>query len=105
MMSPKDVPAYPRSRRSSSVAHTIFCRVSLTMTTIIDYDGHHRRFTMQQLVLNAPGRAVWSEVAEPVLTGDTDALVRPLAVATCDLDTAINAGAIPLPLPYELGHE
>ncbi|MFB9316266.1 zinc-dependent alcohol dehydrogenase [Cryptosporangium minutisporangium] len=41
----------------------------------------------------------------PVLTGPGEALVRPVAVATCDLDTMINAGSYPLPLPYALGHE
>jgi threonine dehydrogenase-like Zn-dependent dehydrogenase len=60
---------------------------------------------MRQLVLNSPGAAVWSEVPAPTLTGKVDALVRPLAVATCDLDTAVNAGRFPLPLPYSLGHE
>lgn len=33
------------------------------------------------------------------------ALVRPLAVATCDLDRAIIAGTAPLPGPFALGHE
>ena len=61
--------------------------------------------TMSQLVLAAPGRAEWTEVPTPTLTGDVDALVRPVAVATCDLDTAANAGAFPLPMPYALGHE
>jgi threonine dehydrogenase-like Zn-dependent dehydrogenase len=61
--------------------------------------------TMPQLVLAAPGHAEWTEVQVPTLTGDVDALVRPVAVATCDLDTAVNAGAFPLPLPYALGHE
>jgi threonine dehydrogenase-like Zn-dependent dehydrogenase len=60
---------------------------------------------VEQLVLNAPGRAEWTEVPAPSLAGGADALVRPIAVATCDLDTAINSGAFPLPLPYALGHE
>src|SRR5688572_23077416 len=60
---------------------------------------------MDQLVLVEPGRAQWTDVPEPTLVGDVDALVRPVAVATCDLDTAVNAGAYPLPLPYALGHE
>jgi threonine dehydrogenase-like Zn-dependent dehydrogenase len=60
---------------------------------------------VEQLVLIEPGRAQWTDVPEPTLTGDVDALVRPIAVATCDLDTWINAGRFPLPLPYALGHE
>ncbi len=61
--------------------------------------------TMPALVLTAPGQAEWTDVDEPALTGPGQAIVRPLAVATCDLDTAVNAGAFPLPLPYALGHE
>ena len=61
--------------------------------------------TMPQLVLTAPGTATWTEVPVPALSGAGDALVRPLAVATCDLDTVINAGRFPFALPYALGHE
>ena len=43
------------------------------------------------------------------LTGEGDsagaALVRPLAVATCDLDAAMVSGAAPLPGPFAFGHE
>jgi threonine dehydrogenase-like Zn-dependent dehydrogenase len=60
---------------------------------------------VEQLVLTEPGRAQWTDVPEPTLTGDVDALVRPIAVATCDLDTWVNGGRFPLPLPYALGHE
>src|SRR5262245_12900315 len=60
---------------------------------------------MDQLVLTEPGRAEWTSVPEPTLAGDVDALVRPVAVATCDLDTWVNAGRFPLQLPYALGHE
>jgi alcohol dehydrogenase len=61
--------------------------------------------TMPQLVLNKPGDADWTEVPVPRLRGPGEALVRPVAVATCDLDTAINAGVFPMDLPYALGHE
>ena len=61
--------------------------------------------TMPQLVLDRPGKADWTNVPVPALSGSGDALVRPIAVATCDLDTAINAGAFPMQLPYALGHE
>jgi threonine dehydrogenase-like Zn-dependent dehydrogenase len=57
-----------------------------------------------QLSLTAPGHAEWTDVPVPALRGG-DALVRPLAVATCDLDTVVNAGTYPLPLPYAVGHE
>jgi len=61
--------------------------------------------TMAQLVLTAPGSAQWTDVPVPRMTGEDDALVEPIAVATCDLDTLINMGDFPLPLPYALGHE
>jgi hypothetical protein len=59
------------------------------MTTIIvDHDTKGWTMeTMPQLVLAEPGRAEWTDVPVPSLTGDNDALVEPLAVATCDLDT------------------
>jgi alcohol dehydrogenase len=60
---------------------------------------------MAQLVLTAPGTAQWTDVPVPTLTGEHDALVEPIAVGTCDLDTLINMGDFPLPLPYALGHE
>jgi threonine dehydrogenase-like Zn-dependent dehydrogenase len=47
----------------------------------------------------------WHDVAEPTLTSDRAALVRPLAVATCDLDDLIIAGQSPFPAPLAIGHE
>ena len=45
------------------------------------------------------------DVDTPALQGDGEALVRPVAVATCDLDAAIVTGAAPFPPPIALGHE
>jgi len=47
----------------------------------------------------------WSEAPAPRLQGDGEALVRPLAVAMCDLDAAWLAGLIPFERPFPLGHE
>jgi threonine dehydrogenase-like Zn-dependent dehydrogenase len=47
----------------------------------------------------------WNEVPEPRLQGDGEALVRPLAVAMCDLDAVFLSGAIPIADPFALGHE
>src|SRR2546423_543822 len=33
------------------------------------------------------------------------ALVRPVAVATCDIDTGLIHGLVPFPGPFPLGHE
>jgi alcohol dehydrogenase len=60
---------------------------------------------MKQLTFIGPGELRWDEVADPVLSGDGDALVRPVAVATCDLDAALMMGVAPLPGPFAFGHE
>ena len=46
-----------------------------------------------------------AEAPEPALDSDRAALVRPLAVATCDLDAMIVAGRVPFPAPFPIGHE
>ena len=60
---------------------------------------------VRQLTYLGPGRLEWQEVEPPQLTGDGDALVRPIAVATCDLDAALMAERAPLPGPFAFGHE
>lgn len=50
----------------------------------------------------------WREVAEPTLKGQgkEDALVRPIAVASCDLDAAVVHGRSPWQEgPFAFGHE
>jgi alcohol dehydrogenase len=53
----------------------------------------------------APARLEWREAPEPRIAGDGQAIVRPIAATTCDLDQAIIAGRTPLPPPFALGHE
>ena len=60
---------------------------------------------MRQLTFVAPGRLEWTDVPAPELTAGVDALVRPVAVATCDLDAAVVSGRAPLPGPFAFGHE
>jgi len=60
---------------------------------------------VRQLTFRGPGRLEWEEVAAPRLSGDGEALVRPITVATCDLDAAVIAGKAPLPGPFAFGHE
>jgi alcohol dehydrogenase len=61
---------------------------------------------VQQLMLDGPGRVRWVEADTPQCGDDESALVRPLAVATCDLDVGILRGGFPPPgAPYPLGHE
>ncbi|MGK8522955.1 zinc-dependent alcohol dehydrogenase [Nocardia asteroides] len=60
---------------------------------------------MKRLMLTGPGAMRWEEHPEPVLGGPGQALVRPVALATCDIDPAVLRGAFPLPGPYPFGHE
>lgn len=60
---------------------------------------------MQQLVFTAPGRCAWHEVADPEPPGPGQALVRPVAVACCDLDVGVVQGRAPLPPGFAVGHE
>jgi alcohol dehydrogenase len=47
----------------------------------------------------------WREIPDATLIEPTDAIVRPLAVAACDLDRTIVDGQGPFPAPFVLGHE
>ena len=60
---------------------------------------------MRQLTFEEAGRYAWREVPDPELTAAEQALVRPLAVACCDLDVAVAHGYAPLPPGYAVGHE
>jgi threonine dehydrogenase-like Zn-dependent dehydrogenase len=60
---------------------------------------------MRQLTLMEPRRLEWTDVAEPERRDTRDALVRPLAVASCDLDAPIIAGLTPYKPPIAVGHE
>jgi len=60
---------------------------------------------MQQLVYTSPGRLEWQDTPAPALRSDAAALVRPLAVATCDLDALIITGGSPFQPPFPVGHE
>jgi alcohol dehydrogenase len=60
---------------------------------------------MRSLVLEDPRRFAWQEVPEPQRRHEREAIVRPLAVATCDLDWPMILGQTPFPLPIHLGHE
>jgi threonine dehydrogenase-like Zn-dependent dehydrogenase len=60
---------------------------------------------MQQLTYTAPHALEWREAPVPRLSSDGAAIVRPLAVATCDLDALIIEGGSPFPPPFAIGHE
>lgn len=60
---------------------------------------------MKRLIFDGPGALHWEDGPEPVLDAPAQALVRPIAVATCDLDPAVLQGRFPLQGPYPFGHE
>ena len=60
---------------------------------------------MRQLTFVEAGKLEWREVQDPRLEGDGEALVRPLAVATCDLDLALVRGNAPAGREFAFGHE
>jgi threonine dehydrogenase-like Zn-dependent dehydrogenase len=64
---------------------------------------------MRQLSFIKPGVLEWHDVPRPGLAADTDAIVRPIVVARCDLDlriaTGTGTGTRVFPGPFALGHE
>jgi alcohol dehydrogenase len=57
------------------------------------------------LVFRGPAHLAWEEVPTPEIVEPRDALVRPVAVARCDLDLAIALGLYPMPTAFVMGHE
>jgi threonine dehydrogenase-like Zn-dependent dehydrogenase len=60
---------------------------------------------MRQLMFEDAGRYDWREVPEPAIRSPEQALVRPLAVACCDLDVGVAHGRLPMPPGHAVGHE
>jgi threonine dehydrogenase-like Zn-dependent dehydrogenase len=63
---------------------------------------------MKALYWNGSGSLEWREDPEPTIVASSDALVRPIAVSTCDLDQAIVRAVTPVPgseQPFAIGHE
>jgi alcohol dehydrogenase len=60
---------------------------------------------MRALTYAGPRQLEWRDAPEPAVASDGEAIVRHLAVATCDLDALIVAGTSPFPAPFALGHE
>src|SRR3954462_1303690 len=60
---------------------------------------------MHQLMFEAAGEYAWREASDPELTAPEQAIVRPVAVACCDLDVAVAEGVLPMPPGHAMGHE
>src|SRR3954465_7603461 len=59
---------------------------------------------MRQWTFFRRGQVEFRDVPEPRLRSDEDAIVRPIASTTCDLDRAIIAGGTPFDGPFAIGH-
>lgn len=60
---------------------------------------------MRQLTCTGPGSLEWRDVPAPTLGSDHAAIVRPVAVARCDIDMFLAHGFIPAKEAFALGHE
>jgi alcohol dehydrogenase len=60
---------------------------------------------MQQLTCTSPGVIEWCEVPEPELVEPTDVLVRPIAVARCEIDPFLVLAGPTRADRFALGHE
>jgi threonine dehydrogenase-like Zn-dependent dehydrogenase len=60
---------------------------------------------MRSLVLQDAAQLTWQEAPDPQRRHQREAIVRPLAVATCDLDWPMVQGLAPFAFPIHLGHE
>src|SRR3954465_12810236 len=59
---------------------------------------------MRQLQFIEKGKLDWRDAPDPKLEGDTEAIVRPVALATCDIDVAFVQGRFPAQ-SFSFGHE
>jgi threonine dehydrogenase-like Zn-dependent dehydrogenase len=60
---------------------------------------------MRELAFIGKGHLECLEADEPALQGHGEALIRPLSVATSDLDRLLVAGLAPVEEPFPFGHE
>ena len=60
---------------------------------------------MQQLTCTRPGVVEWREVPEPLIQEPTDALVRPVAVARCEIDPLLVLVGPTSDDGFAVGHE
>jgi len=51
------------------------------------------------------GKLEWRDVPDAKLEGDGQAVVKPVALATCDIDAAFVQGLAPVGGPFRFGHE
>ena len=59
---------------------------------------------MRQLEFVEKGKLEWRDAPDPKLEGDGEAIVKPVALATCDIDVAFVQGRFPAE-SFPFGHE
>ena len=60
---------------------------------------------MRELTYIGDERVEWTEQPDPEIESRSDAIVKPVAATTCDVDRQILRGRAPLPPPFAIGHE
>jgi threonine dehydrogenase-like Zn-dependent dehydrogenase len=60
---------------------------------------------MRQLEFVEKGKLEWRDAPDPRLGGDGEAIVHPVALATCDIDVAFVRGRVPIQDQFAFGHE
>ncbi len=60
---------------------------------------------MHQLNFISKRNLEWMEVDSPIISDEHSVLIRPLTVATCDMDGLAIQGIVPFPGPTPIGHE
>jgi threonine dehydrogenase-like Zn-dependent dehydrogenase len=60
---------------------------------------------MRELTFIDKRKVEWREQPDPKLQSRFDAIVKPIAATTCDVDKQILAGYSPVPPPFAIGHE
>jgi threonine dehydrogenase-like Zn-dependent dehydrogenase len=68
-------------------------------------DGYSNQGSIQTLTFIEKNKLEWRERAAPRIEAATDAIVRPIAATTCDVDQMIMRGQTPLEGPFSIGHE
>jgi alcohol dehydrogenase len=80
-------------------------RVRTRVERLHELGAHATLAAMRQLTCVEAGQLEWCDVPEPRIQGDGEALIRPLAVARCDIDRILASGLLPLRGSFALGHE
>ena len=60
---------------------------------------------MKALQYQGPRQIEWVDIDDAKIDVPSDVVIRPTAVASCDLDWGIVQGQVPFPPPFILGHE